>query len=74
MTKKQVFRCIAFVLVVGMMLVVLCDLFELNNTSNYDKRYTTFRKLEKTPLMPFILVQAVLTDTGFHLKPMKNTE
>lgn len=47
MTKKQVFRCIAFVLVVCMMLVALCDLLELNNTSNYDKRYTTFRKLEK---------------------------
>ena len=47
MTKKQLFRCIAFVLLSAMMLVVLCDLFELNNTSNYDRRYTTFRKLEK---------------------------
>ena len=47
MAKKIIIRCIAFALIICMMFVVLCDLLELNNTSNYDRRYTTFRKLEK---------------------------
>lgn len=47
MTKKQIFRCIAFALVFCMMLVVLCDLFESDNNTNFDMRFTTYRNLEK---------------------------
>lgn len=45
MTKKQIGRCIAFALVVCLLLIVLCDLFEQRNNSNIDKRFTTFREL-----------------------------
>ena len=43
MTKKQIIRMIAFSLVVCMMLVLLCDLFENENTKNYDSRLYTYR-------------------------------
>lgn len=47
MTKKEFGRCIAFMLVVCLLLVVLCDLFELGNTSNFDKRFNTYRNLNE---------------------------
>ena len=47
MTKKQVIRMICFGLVVCFFLCILCDLFELKNSSNYDKRFTTYRKLNE---------------------------
>ena len=47
MTKKQVARVIAFGLVVCVILCLLCDLFELRNNSNIDKRFTTFRELNE---------------------------
>lgn len=50
MTKKQIFRGIAFFLVVCCVLVLLCDLFELDNTTNFDKRSETFRNLEKNTI------------------------
>ena len=43
MTKKEIGRAVAFALVVCLMLVLLCDLFELENSSNYDKRFYTYR-------------------------------
>lgn len=43
MTKKQVIRCISFFICVVILILSLCDLFELDNTSNYNKRYETFR-------------------------------
>lgn len=47
MTKKEFGRCIAFCLVVCIVLIALCDLFELENNRNMDKRFTTFRNLNK---------------------------
>ncbi len=47
MKLKRILGCVAFVLIACVMLVVLCDLFELPNSSNFDKRYTTFKRLEK---------------------------
>ena len=46
MTKKQIARCCAFLLVICMTLVVVNDLFELENTTNYDKRFSTYRNLK----------------------------
>ena len=43
MTKKQLLRSIAFILIVGIMLVVLSDLYELDNNKNFDKRFYTYR-------------------------------
>lgn len=47
MTKKEIGRSIAFILVVCLVLILLCDLFELRNNSNYDKRFTTYRNLNE---------------------------
>ncbi len=47
MKLKRILGCVAFVLIVCVMMVVLCDLLELSNTSNFDKRYETFRNLEE---------------------------
>lgn len=47
MTKKEFGRMIAFVLVVCVVLCALCDLFELENSRNIDKRFTTYRKLNE---------------------------
>lgn len=47
MTKKQVIRCIAFVLVVCAALLVLCDLFEQENGGNTDRCFNTYRALGK---------------------------
>ena len=50
MTKKEFGRLIAFVLVVCVMLICLSDLFELDNSKNYDRRFTTFRGLAENTL------------------------
>lgn len=47
MTKKQLIRSIAFFMAVAVMVLALCDLFEMENTSNYNKRYYTYRKFPK---------------------------
>lgn len=47
MTKKQILRVIGFFLAVCVMVVVLCDMFEQENYTNYDRSYYTFRNLEK---------------------------
>lgn len=47
MTKKEFGRSIAFVLVVCLVLILLCDLFEQANYSNFDKRFTTYRNLNE---------------------------
>ncbi len=46
MTKKQFLRFVGFSLVLVMMLVLMCDLFETENTKNYDKNMYTYRNLE----------------------------
>ena len=43
MTKQQTVRCICFCLVVCLMLVLLCDLFENERTKNYDSSFYTYR-------------------------------
>ena len=47
MTKKQLLRCIAFLMVACLMLLVLCDLFEQENSNNHDRRYRLYRNLEE---------------------------
>ncbi len=47
MTKKQFIRSIAFFMAVAVMVLALCDLFEMENTSNYNKRYCTYRTFHK---------------------------
>ena len=44
MTKKEWIRMIAFALVVCMLLVVMCDLFENERTKNSDSRFYSYRK------------------------------
>ena len=58
MTKKQFIRSIAFFLAVGILLLALCDLFEMDNTSNFSKRYKTYRDF------PENTVEAVLLGTS----------
>lgn len=58
MTKKQFIRSIAFFLAVGILVLSLCDLFELENTSNFNKRYETYRDF------PDDTVEAVLLGTS----------
>ncbi|MBR5783203.1 MAG: hypothetical protein IKY33_03145 [Clostridia bacterium] len=55
MTKKQIGRCCAFVLVVCLLLVFLSDLFELENTTNYDKRFYTYRTLESNTVDAIVI-------------------
>ena len=50
MTKKECIRMIAFCLVVCLMLVVLCDLFENERTKNYDSRLYTYRKYNENTI------------------------
>lgn len=45
MTKKQLLRSVAFLMVVCLMLVALCDLFEQENNLNHDQRYFLYRNL-----------------------------
>lgn len=47
MTKKQVVKCIAFLLSVSLMLILLCDLFETENIENFDQNMYTYRDLPK---------------------------
>lgn len=44
MTKKQCVRAVAFVLLACFMLLVLCDLFEIEKTKPYDQRLYTYRQ------------------------------
>lgn len=44
---KVIIRCIVFFLIVFALLVVLSDLFEGKNNSNYDKRFYTYRNFPK---------------------------
>ncbi len=47
MTKKQFLRFVGFSLVLVMMLVLMCDLFEVQNTKNYDRNMYTYRNLDE---------------------------
>ena len=47
MTKKQLLRCIAFLMATFLMLLALCDLFEQENHNNHDQRYREYRDLEE---------------------------
>lgn len=50
MTKKQIFRTVAFALVVCLMLVLMCDIFELTDNSYIPSRFQTFYSLEEDTL------------------------
>lgn len=50
MTKKQILRCIAFVVAVFMTIVLMCDLFEYENNKNFDKNAYTYRNLPENIL------------------------
>ena len=45
MTKKQIVCCIGFILSACVVLYLLCDLFELKNTNQSDKRFNSYRSL-----------------------------
>ena len=45
MTKKQILRFVAFLVAALMTIVLLCDLFECENTKNYDQNMYTYRNL-----------------------------
>jgi len=47
MTKKQILRCLCFLLIVCFMLVILCDLFEFENTQHQDSRFFSYRTYPK---------------------------
>lgn len=47
MTKKQLLRIAAFALAFFAMVYVLCDLFECENTTNYDMRFASYRNSQK---------------------------
>ena len=55
MTKKQILRSIAFFLAVAVMVIALCDVFELENTTNLNKRFYTYRSLKKDTVDAIIL-------------------
>lgn len=46
MTKKEVLRCVAFIVVVFLVLVALTDIFELDH-ADYAKRFHTYRTFEE---------------------------
>ncbi|MBQ6997645.1 MAG: hypothetical protein IJN60_04645 [Oscillospiraceae bacterium] len=50
MTKKELLRSIAFVLVVCMMLLLLCEVFELDDTTYIPTRFKTFYDLNENTL------------------------
>ena len=50
MTKKQIVRVVAFVLVVCLLLLALCDIFEIADTSYISTRFQTFYTLEEDTL------------------------
>ncbi len=47
MSKKQLLRCVSFLMVLCLMLLALCDLFEQENHNNHDQRYYKYRTLEE---------------------------
>lgn len=47
MTKQQITKVVVFCLIVCMMLLFLCDLFEHKSTTNYNRRFYTYRTLEE---------------------------
>ena len=50
MTKKQILRFVAFAVAVFMTIVLMCDLFEYDNTKNFDKNAYTYRNLPENIL------------------------
>lgn len=50
MTKKQVGRMIAFALAVCLLLILLCEVFELSDNSYIPSRFKTFYSLEENTL------------------------
>ena len=58
MAKKRFLGAISFFLIVAIMVFGLCDLFEMENTSNFNKRYYTYREFSKDT------VDAVLLGTS----------
>lgn len=50
MTKKQIGRCIAFALVVCLLLLLMCEIFELSDTSYIATRFKTFDNLNEDSL------------------------
>lgn len=47
MTKKQILRCTAFLLIAVSLMFPLCTLFEQGHGSNTDKTFHTYRELEE---------------------------
>ena len=47
MAKKQIVKVIAFCLMVCLLLTFLCDMFEYENTKNFDRRFYTYRTFEE---------------------------
>ncbi|MBE6787800.1 MAG: hypothetical protein E7537_05575 [Ruminococcaceae bacterium] len=45
MTKKQIVRCVAFMLSALMLIILMCDLFEIENTKNFDQNMYTYRNM-----------------------------
>lgn len=55
MTKKQFIRSVAFFLVVAIMVFALCDLFESENSSNYNQRFYSYRNFPEDTIDAVIL-------------------
>ena len=47
MTKNQIIRCAAFSVIVCLLLVLMCELFENTNTSNYATRMYSYRNFNE---------------------------
>ena len=47
MTKKQIFCSIGFLFATCVVLYLLCDLFELKNSTNFARRFSTYRDLNE---------------------------
>lgn len=47
MTKKQIIRTVSFFLVLFFGVVLLCDLFALDNNATHNQRYSTFNSLNE---------------------------
>ena len=56
MTKRQFLGAVSFFLIVAIMVFGLCDLFEMENTSNYNKRYYTYRNFPEDTVDAVLLV------------------
>lgn len=55
MTKKQLIRSIAFFMAVAVMVLALCDLFDMDNTYNFNQRYCTYRNFPEDTVDAVIL-------------------